>query len=172
MKKLFIAVLASLFICASMVYAADESNLPDSQRTDQFTINQQTENDDQVKALIGAERIPVVDNARLENPQFVGERQGADVSIQLQKQTPSGIRSVATPTDPEASDTPSATVAPLPVLGDGATSTDVFKYDCENSDGERHMNNGPVGERHYSQSPATFSGPSITPSSTSAPVKP
>ena len=56
MKNILMVVLA-VFLAVSIAGAAEESNLPDIQRTDQFTIHQQTDEDVQVKALIGAERI-------------------------------------------------------------------------------------------------------------------
>ena len=111
MKKLLMVVLA-VFLTVSIAGAAEESNFPDSQRTDQFTIHQQTDNDDQVKALIGADRIPVVDNADLENPQFVGERQGAAASIELQKQTSQDARSAVSPSVPTGTVSPAAPIKP------------------------------------------------------------
>lgn len=113
MKKLFMVVFAMCFMSVSMVYAADESNLPDSNRTDQFTVYQQTDDDDQVKALIGADRIPVVDNAELNNPQFVGERQDVEASLKIQQHNPSGARSPSAVAGPSINPTgPSAPVQP------------------------------------------------------------
>ena len=176
MKNILMVVLAVL-LAASIASAAEESNLPDSQRTDQFTTYQQTDNDKQVKALIGADRIPVVDNANLNNPQFVGERQMKDADKDIPQEsilqaiekapTPSVKSPFAPvgPTDPssvQSPDTPDTVRKPISILveeekGGFTASADVFKYDGQDSRGNVIRNNGPVGEIRQVQNPGNVS---------------
>jgi hypothetical protein len=169
MKRTISIIVVLSFIFVGISIAAEESNLPKSNRTDKFTTYQETDNDDRVKALIGAERIPIVDNAMLNDPQFVGERPGQAESLELQKQTRSGVQSPNAPTI--TSSIPSTPASPAPVLPVQKFDEDetIIKYDAADSEGGT-WNNGTLGERRQAQSPGTAVAP-VLPATPKGPIK-
>lgn len=163
MKKLILAVVVLSFVMAGAAFADDEDT-PKIRDTDQFTQYQDDEREPSIKALIGSDQLPIVEQG-IREPNF-GVIPDVDASKELQKQTPASVRSPSTslipaidpanPADPEAPDT---VVKVQEFEGD----PDV-KYYYETSSGKTGQGGGGIGEIRQMQSPGSASPP-INPTS-------
>jgi hypothetical protein len=111
MKKVILIMVVVSFLFSGIAFANDdESNLPASQRTDQFTTHQ-NDDDGRVKALIGAERIPIVDPADIRDPNFVGDR-GFVPPTTVDQDRIRGLKPPVQPAGPKSTVSPESPAAP------------------------------------------------------------
>ena len=108
MKKGIIGCILLSFLITGIAFAEDELVV---QGTNQFTPYQSDEREPSIKALIGSEQLPIVDNADIRNPNFIGEREGiANRQVLPQREriisspsrttTPTGANGVVSPVSP------------------------------------------------------------------------